>query len=1007
MTRAFHRTMVCPIFVGRQLDLTALHLLIDRQKSGQGQVIFLSGEAGIGKSRLVAEAKAYAAAHNFLLFQGNCFQTERSYPYAPLLDLFRSYFAQAVPLPGADNVKPLLSELSQLLPELVLLFPELASVPASLAADPEQEKRRLFAVMTHFFIEQATRHPVLLIVEDIHWCDDMSLDFLLHLARRSQHVPLLLLMMYRNDEAHPTLRQWLTHLNRERLAQEFLLKPLSRGDVATMLHAMLDIKQKVDADLLDTLYARSEGNPFFVEELLKSLMTTGDLVSVDGTWQRIAHRDSIPRSIQEAVQQRTAYLSVDAKQLLTLAAVAGRRFNVTLLQEVLHYNEAHLLILLKEMMAAQLVIEEEADQFAFRHALTQQAISASLLVRERQGLHRSIAETLERLSASSLLRERHLEDLAYHCYEAGMWKQALTYSQEVGEKALILYAQQATIDHLTHAIEAAHHLSQPPSAHLYRVRGQAYETLGDFERARGDYERALDAARTIQNHQMEWQSMLSLGFLWTGHDYEQAGVWFRQALALAREFDDFTLRAWSLNRLGNWLQNTGQLQAALEAYQDALRLFETQADRQGMADTLGELGMAYFFTGDPARAVKDFFGRVIELFRTLGDRQSLSSVLAARAIDSAPETIETTFSSLRTRDECMQDAEEALLLARQTNSQSGQAFAEMTTALTLSSFGEFGSALVHAQEALRIATAIEHQEWIAATNGALGQLYLLLLEPILAVACLEAGLAEAQAIGSMIWIGYLTPYLALVYILRQEFSHAEAILKTVIPREQQPGNFFERQAARVWGNLALAQGEPAIALHIAEQLIVSTPGDVQQPIPHLLALKGEALLALKRLREASEALEDAKLGAEQRQAPSILWRIHRSLGKVYHLLKREDQAQHEWSVAREIITKLAATIDETALREHFLRTTLPSLPQGKPRSQETVTSNLYGGLSAREREVAMLVAQGRSNREIAASLVVSERTAEVHVSNILGKLGFTTRVQIAAWAVEKGLTTTR
>ena len=167
----------------------------------------------------------------------------------------------------------------------------------------------------------------------------------------------------------------------------------------------------------------------------------------------------------------------------------------------------------------------------------------------------------------------------------------------------------------------------------------------------------------------------------------------------------------------------------------------------------------------------------------------------------------------------------------------------------------------------------------------------------------------------------------------------------------------------------------------------------------------KSLLALKRLEEAAEALEAAKLGAEQRQAPSVLWRIQRSLGRVYHLLKREEQAQREWSEVREIITRLAATIDETALREHFLRTALASFPQGKPFSPEALTGSMYGRLTAREREVAALVAQGKSNREIAASLVMSERTAEVHVSNILGKLDFTTRSQIAAWAVEKGLTT--
>jgi non-specific serine/threonine protein kinase len=352
----------------------------------------------------------------------------------------------------------------------------------------------------------------------------------------------------------------------------------------------------------------------------------------------------------------------------------------------------------------------------------------------------------------------------------------------------------------------------------------------------------------------------------------------------------------------------------------------------------------------------------------------------------------------------VQDCEEARLLARQTNSPSGQAFVEMATTWVLSSFGAFGPALTHAQEALRIATSIEHQEWLAATNGALGHLYLLLLEPERAVACLETAVAGAQASGSMIWMGYLTPYLALAYLLRREFPRAEAALETILPRDQEPGNFFERQAGRVWGELALAQGEATRALSIAESLLASAPGDARpQPIPHLLALKGEALLALKRLKEAAEAFEEAKLGAEQRQAPSILWRIHRSLGRVYHLLQRDDQAQREFAAARHLIADLATTIDESSLRERFLHTALDLLPQEKPLYPREVARRAFGGLTPREREVAALVAQGKTSREIADLLVVSERTAEVHVSNILGKLGFTSRAQIAAWVVEKGL----
>lgn len=995
-----------PILVGREREVATLQSLIGQVRHGQGQVVLLSGEAGIGKSRLLAEGKRQGRSQGFQVLEGMCFPTDRSSPYAPLLDLFRAYFAHWTPSSLPDSMHGFAATLSRLLPELALLFPNLATLPTPPTMEPEEEKRHLFAAMTHFVTEQAAQNPVLLMVEDLHWGDDLSLDLLLHLARRCRQVPLLLLVTYRSDELQPVLRQWLAMLDRERLAQEIALQRLSRTEVAAMLDSMLRTQQEADADLLDTLYTRSEGNPFFVEELLKSLMTTGELVRVGGIWKRTGEHAPVPRSVQEAVQQRTMYLSADAKRLVTLAAVAGRRFNITLLHEMMRCDEGQFLALLKEVMAAQLVVEEAIDQFAFRHALTQQAISTELLLRERQALHRSLYETIERLSTSSpAVRERFLEDLTYHSFEAGMWGQALTYQLEAGEKALSLYAQHAAIEHFTRAEDAARHLSQTPPPRLYLARGQALETLGDFERAHSDYEQALKTARDVEDRSMEWQSMIAIGFLWTGHDYERAGTWFRQALTLSEQLADPTLHARSLNRLGNWLLNTGRYQEALGAHQEALGLFEAQADRVGMGDTLEMLGLAHFFIGDTAGAVKEFNGRTIELFRSLEDRQRLSSALAVRAWNSAPETLEATFCALLTREECVQHIEEAWLLADQTNSPSGQAFVEMAATWILSSFGTFSSALTHAQEAVRIATSIEHQEWTAAANGGLGHVYLLMLEPDRAAAYLEIGVVGAQQLNSMVWIGYLAPYLALAYTMRREFPRAAAALETILPAERKPGNLFERRAARVWGELALAQGEATRALAIAEQLLASVPGDVSpQPIPHLLALKGEALLALKRLEEAAEALELAKMGAELRQAPSILWRIHRSLGRAYQLLQRPDQAQQEFAEARHVVQELATTIDDSSLRERFLHTALAMLPQEKPLHPREAARQAFGGLTPRECEVAELIAQGKTSREIADLLVVSERTAEVHVSNILGKLGFTARAQVAAWAVEKGLT---
>ena len=279
---------------------------------------------------------------------------------------------------------------------------------------------------------------------------------------------------------------------------------------------------------------------------------------------------------------------------------------------------------------------------------------------------------------------------------------------------------------------------------------------------------------------------------------------------------------------------------------------------------------------------------------------------------------------------------------------SGQAFAEIALSYVRSSFGELGQALTHAQEALRIATVIEHQQWMVVSYNALGDIYLLLLQPALALAALENGLSMALQLGSAFLIGTLTALQGLAYVLEHDLPQASATLTTVMPREQLPRNLAERQIAWVWGELALAEGEPSRALQRAEHLLASAPGEQRtQPIPHLLKLKGEALVALSRFEEAMQAFEEAKRGAEMRHDRSILWRVQRSCGQLHHRLKREEQAQREYSAARQVIKALAATVDETALREHFLHTALSSFPQGKPRTSQQTAKQAFDGLTTR------------------------------------------------------------
>lgn len=285
MERSVNRPLLCPQIIGRTPELAALRSLVEQAKGGgQGHIALIAGEAGIGKSRLVTELKTTAVAQGFLVVQGACFPTDLTYPYAPLLDLLRALVAFNPKASLTASVETLARDIFPLLPELV---PDQTIPPLRL--EPEQEKRRLFAVLATFFLHLSTQAPVLLIIEDVHWSDETSLDFLHYLARRSASQPLLLLVTYRHEEMQPELSSWLAQLDRERLAHEVRLVPLSRNEVDTMLsaifeerHTSFDMRRFLHGELLDTLYTLTEGNPFFVEETISSLIVEGDILYVQG-----------------------------------------------------------------------------------------------------------------------------------------------------------------------------------------------------------------------------------------------------------------------------------------------------------------------------------------------------------------------------------------------------------------------------------------------------------------------------------------------------------------------------------------------------------------------------------------------------------------------------------------------------------------------------------------------------------------------------------------------------
>jgi DNA-binding CsgD family transcriptional regulator len=983
MNAPFQTALVCPLLLGRESQLAALDSMLTQAREGHGRTVLITGEAGVGKSRLVAEVQVHAQQPGVILIQGRCFEPDRVLPYAPLLDLLRGWVA-ATP---ADHVRavlgPVAAELVRLLPDLAALVPDL---PPPRALEPEQEQHRHILALMQFFMRLASLGPVLVVIEDLHWSDEASLEVVLALARRAASLPMLLLLTYRSDEISAELGSLLAGLDRERLAIDMPLQRLSSDDVAAMIRAIFVVPRLPPAAFVEALYAITEGNPFFVEELLKSLTAGGDLAFAHDDWERIPLQSlHLPRSVQIAVQQRLNQLSAEAREVLTLAAVAGRRFDFDLLQTLTGRDDMALIRLIKQLIRAQLVVEESADSFAFRHALTRQAVESDLLARERRALHRSIATAMEQLYSERL--DTHLADLAEHCWAAELWDKTVEYARQAGEAAQALYAPRAALVQYTRAIEAAKRVRQKPNPSLYLARGRLHEILGSFDAGHADYAQALDTAR-------DGNDPAAAG---------RAGEYFQQAIALARTMDDPSTLAHTLNRVGNWHTHAEQPRAGLNYHKEALGIFVTMNDRAGQAATLDLLAITSYMGGDMIGGTA-YYEQAIGLFRELGDQQGLAACLGPFATRGASPMHDTMVEPLVELSSCIRDGEEAIALARQIDWRAGEAQELMYLGLGLGPRGQYGRALEATHACLTIAEEIGHRAWIAGGHFTLGAIYLDLLALPLAREHAERALATARAIDSRFLICTATSFLAIICVAQRDLTRAEASLDATLDRNASAVTLAQRLIWRARAELALARKDYTAALQIIDRLIESaanlTPGRV---IARLWYLRAQALIGLSRADEAEMLLNEALTDAQEHGHLALVWRILALLSRLYRSQSRRELTEQWATGARELVGEIAAQIPDLGLRETFVAGANGQLPQLRPPSPLRTARLTYDGLTAREREVAVLIAQGLSNRALADALVVSERTIAKHVENILSKLHFTSRAQIAAWAVEKGL----
>jgi class 3 adenylate cyclase/tetratricopeptide (TPR) repeat protein len=554
-------------FVGRKNSFAALRDALEEAVAGSGQVVGIVGEAGVGKSRLLLEFKNLLLQSEYAYLEGQCFHFGGSMSYLPFLDILRSYFEiKEVDREAIINEKMTgkITELDEKLETALPPFRELLSLKVKdedfLKLAPQQKKERTFEAIRNFLIRLSQERPIVIVVEDVHWIDKTSEEFLDYLIGRLAGTQILLVLLYRPEYTHP----WGSKTYYRKIG----LNQLTTRSSTELVQAILK-GGEVSPEIREFILNRTSGNPLYMEELTHSLLENGSIQRENNHYvlRGKSSEIQIPDTIQGIIAARMDRLEDNIKRTMQVASVIGRDFAFRILQRITGLRE-ELNAYLFNLQGLEFIYEKSLFpelEYIFKHALTQEVAYNSLLQKRRKEIHGRIGEAIEQIYAERL--EEFFEMLAYHFEQGEIWEKALEYTLKAAEHAMKLYAQPEAVTHYWQALELLEHLPRTVErgrTHidvvLSLVRLSVWVDFG-LELGQKGGVRHIDEAMRAAND-MGDAKCLALLESYKGYFSQDEGLLTR-AIARAETSGDAVARAETAHTYGIHLGIIGQYEKAL------------------------------------------------------------------------------------------------------------------------------------------------------------------------------------------------------------------------------------------------------------------------------------------------------------------------------------------------------------------------------------------------------------------------------------------------------------